>query len=112
VVDDDLRQDCEVLGLDVDQLIEPIEQQAAPTNYELWPEHAQAWALYQACETQWRMVIGMDGAVWLGLDMPGVDVIRKAHRISDEDWTEVLWQLQVMEAEGKKIRNARIASES
>jgi hypothetical protein len=47
----------------------------------------------------------MGGATWLGLEMPGVDVIRRAHRISDDDWGEVLWQLQVMEAEAKTIRN-------
>lgn len=103
--------DCAVLDLDVDQFIEPSNRQAAPTDYELWPIHADAWHLFQACQNQWRLVVGVGGAIWLGLEMPGVDVIRKAHRISDEDWTEVLWQLQVLERTAKEIRNAREAQD-
>lgn len=103
--------DCEVLGLDIDQIIDPAEQQEAPTDYELWPMHARAWRLFQACENQWRLVIGMGGATWLGLEMTGVEVIRKAHRISDDDWMDVLWQLQVLERTAKEIRNKREAQE-
>jgi hypothetical protein len=95
-----------VLGIDADSLVDPDEPPPdEPQDYVLWPEHARAWALFMACENQWRLVVVMGGATWLGLDMPGVDVIRRAHRISDEDWGEVLWQLQVMESEAKTIRN-------
>lgn len=111
MVDADLLADCAVLDLDIDQIIEPSEQQQAPTNFELWPMHARAWRLFEACENQWRLALGMGGTFWLGLEMTGVEVIRKAHRISDDDWTDVLWQLQVLETTAKEIRNKREARE-
>lgn len=53
--------------------------------------------------------MGMNGAYWMGLEMPGVEVIRKAHGISDQDWSEVLNQLQVLEREAKRLRNEAAA---
>lgn len=102
-----MREDARVLNVDIDKLIPPEVQRDAPEDFELWPQHERAWWLYRACETQWRLVVGMAGAYWIGLDMPGVEVIRKAHGISDEDWPYVLSQLQVLERETKKLRNQR-----
>ena len=97
-----------MLGLDIDLLIPPGEQREAPEDYELWPQHARAWRLFVGCETQWRLAVGMKTYL-VGLDMPGVDVIRRAHGISDADWPEVLEQLQVLEREAKAVRNAALA---
>lgn len=105
MVDEQTETDALALGIDIDRLIPPEEQLAAPKDYELWPQHARAWQLFVASATQWRLVMGMNGAYWMGLEMPGVDVIRKAHGISDQDWSEVLNQLQVLEREAKRLRN-------
>ena len=102
-----MLEDARVLGIDIDQLIPPEEQREAPEDYELWPQHARAWWLFVGCQTQWRLAVGMNGAYWVGLEMPGVDVIRRAQGISDADWPEVLGQLQVLERESKALRNTR-----
>lgn len=101
-----MQEDVRVLGIDIDQLIPPDEQVAEPEDYELWPEHASAWAVFVACKNQWRLVIGAGGGVyWVGLEMTGVDVIRRGLCVGDDEWPEVLEQLLVLEGEAKKLRN-------
>lgn len=105
MVDAELLQDCAVLGLELNRLVDPAQQQAQPLDYGLWPEHAAAWRLFVACESQWCLVLGLESAVVTGLNYSGLDVVRKAHRIADDEWGEVLEQVQVLERCSKAIRN-------
>jgi Phage related hypothetical protein (DUF1799) len=104
VVDAELLQDCAVLGLELDRLVDPAKQ-PQPLDYALWPEHAVAWRVFVACESQWCLVLGMAGALYTGLNYSGLDVVRKAHRIDDAAWGEVLEQVQVLERCSKALRN-------
>ena len=57
---------------------------------------ANAWDSYiafRACETQWRMAIGMAGLIWLGLDYPACklvldDIGAPAHVFADLRYME------------------------
>ncbi|MCZ7933519.1 DUF1799 domain-containing protein [Agrobacterium leguminum] len=57
---------------------------------------ASAWDSYiafRACETQWRMVIGLSGLIWLGLDYPACklvldDIGAPAHIFADLRYME------------------------
>ncbi len=81
-------------------------------DYELWPEHLTAWLVYVSCSSQWRIVsmgdgmTGMDRAVWLGLDYQGVEVVMRAQRVPNERWGEVFSEVQVLEDEEVRQRNA------
>lgn len=47
------------------------------------------------CGTQWRLAVGMGGAVWLGLDYAGVDVVLRHMDLADAG--AVFADLRVME---------------
>ena len=41
-----------MLHVDIDRLLPKARQKAAPSNYELWPEHVRAWTSPAAVETE------------------------------------------------------------
>ena len=102
-----MREDCAVLGLDINQLIDQAEQHTEPRDFELWPEHADAWNVYLGCATQWRCAMGVGGVLWLGLDYQGVDMVMRRYRISRKRLDQVFAEVQVMEEEERSIRNSR-----
>lgn len=100
-----MRREAEGLGIDIDQLVPPQDQLEEPEDFELWPDHWDAWMVFLRVQSQWKLVVGMGGALWTGLDYQGVDmVLRKVVRDEDRHLV-VLDQLQVMEQEALKIRN-------
>ncbi|MGN7715355.1 DUF1799 domain-containing protein [Agrobacterium radiobacter] len=51
---------------------------AAPTveeNIQIMPTAWHSYIAFRACETQWRMAVGMAGLIWLGLDYPACRVV-------------------------------------
>lgn len=71
--------------------------------FEVWPEHWDAARLFEACDTQWIVLLGWRGLHWQGLDMPRVDVVREWLGIEKSE--ELLRQLRVMTQEAKKYLN-------
>lgn len=100
-----MLEDCAVLNLDVNQLIPPEVQRDQPADFELWPEHWDAWSVYLGCSTQWRISVGMGGAMWLGLDYQGVELVMRRYRVPRKRQDDVFAEVQVLEAEEKAIRN-------
>lgn len=43
-------------------------QHTEPESISIWPEHTEAWEVFLACARQWRIVSGMAGAFYQGLD--------------------------------------------
>ena len=55
----------------MDQLIPPeavAEARQAAEEFEVWPEHVDAVRLFQACDTQWIVHLGLGGLYYQGLD--------------------------------------------
>lgn len=100
-----MRSDCAMLGIDPDRLIPPQLQRERPEDFELWPEHQEAWNVYLGCSTQWRVAVGMGGAYWEGLDYSGVDVVMRRYKVPRNRQDVVFGQVQVLEDEEKQIRN-------
>jgi hypothetical protein len=69
----------------------------------VWPEHWDAVRLFQACDTQWVVLMGMTKLHFHGLDMTKVDIVRGWLGIERSE--ELLWQLRVMTVEAKKYLN-------
>lgn len=100
-----MRREAEGLGLDIDQLVPTEEQREEPEDFELWPQHWEAWMVFLRVQSQWKLAVGMGGALWLGLDYHGVDMVLRKVVPDDSRHLEILDQLQVMEQEALKIRN-------
>jgi hypothetical protein len=72
--------------------------------FEVWPEHWDAVRLFQACDTQWTVLLGVVGGSYhQGLDMCKVEIVREWLGIPRS--AELLWQLRVMTSEAKKYLN-------
>lgn len=68
----------------------------ADDTFEVMTVNWQSLLAFLACETQWRVALGMAGAVWLGLDYAGVDVVLRHRSLNDPD--RVFADLQIMES--------------
>ena len=108
VIDDELREQCLVLGIDAEQLIPKDQQKEKPSDFELWPEHWTAWHVFLRSQTQWRLSIGMGGAYWQGLDYQAVSlVMQSVVQVPADEQQQVWLQLQILEDEARKHLNKR-----
>lgn len=94
-----------MLGVDVDQLISPHRQQRQAVDFDLWPEHLDAWNVYLGSTSQWQIAAGFGGAYWLGLNYAGVEIVMRRYGVPLEQQDEVFCQVQILEDEEKLIRN-------
>ena len=58
----------------------PLPDDAVPARpdddaFAVLPANWAAVTAFLACETQWRVALGLGGPIWLGLDYAGVDVV-------------------------------------
>lgn len=81
-------------------------QRITAENYELWPEHADAWNVYLGCATQWVKTRSFGGPpVWEGLNYAGVEVVMRRYQVPAEQESDVFAQLQVLEVETVNLLN-------
>ena len=50
---------------------------------ELWPEHVQPFRLFTECETQWRLVVGMSGVRYQGLDYTALHALMQIYGVNN-----------------------------
>nr|WP_281242931.1 DUF1799 domain-containing protein [Halomonas muralis] len=99
-VEDQTDDDAKRLGLD--QSEQPAKQDSA---CEVWPEHWQALNVFLACRTQWRVIAGMGGVQYQGLDYTALESIMRMKGV--DDTSAVLEQVQHMETGALEGLNAR-----
>lgn len=85
----------------------PELQKDREDDYELWPEHWDAWQVFLSCATQWRILVGMGGVRYQGLDYGGVESVMRFQGIKGKDRREIFSQLQVLEEEALKVINEK-----
>lgn len=61
---------------------------------DIWPENLQAYELFSALRTQWR--VGMAGAT--GLDYNAVPTVLRLQGVPRADWPQLFEDLRVMES--------------
>ena len=66
-------------------------------EFEVWPENYAMFLLFQRMETQWNWISGMGGAVRVGLNMSALSVFTARMNLSDDEYNEMLDDLQLME---------------
>ncbi|MDZ7862678.1 DUF1799 domain-containing protein [Acidovorax sp.] len=76
-------------------------------DFELWPEHQQAWEVFLDCGRQWRVIAGMGGVYFQGLEATAVESSFRIQGVPRKDWKRVRSQLMVLEDEAAEILNER-----
>ncbi|WP_292041438.1 DUF1799 domain-containing protein [Massilia sp. UBA6681] len=61
---------------------------------DIWPENLQAYELFSALRTQWR--VGMAGAT--GLDYNAVPTVLRLQGVPRADWSQLFEDIRVMES--------------
>lgn len=102
-VDDAIAADCAVLGISLDA--DPAD--AADDGFAVWDSNWEAVRLFLDLETQWRVVAGFSGLVWLGLDYVAADRLLDlkfgSRRPGRARAGRLLEELRVMEREALKV---------
>lgn len=96
-LDDDLAGQFARMGVAVE--VQPAARQ--PEAYEVMAQNVGALRVWLDCENQWRVVAGMGGIVWLGLDFVAVDVALRRSGLDNPDG--VFADLIQMEAEAMQV---------
>ena len=106
--DEDLARQWRLLGADPQRAAEANQapREAGSEVYELWPEFAPAWEVFQACgNTQWRLIVGMGFARYQGLDYGSVETAMRMHGIPRKDQRRVFGEIRILEDEALKHLN-------
>lgn len=105
---DDLATQWSLLNADperVAQAHQAVHEEESDT-YELWPEFADAWDVFQACgNTQWRVLVGMGFAQFQGLDYGSVESVVNMHGIPRKKQRQLLAYVRTLEDEALKHLN-------
>lgn len=70
-------------------------------TFEVMAQNATSFRVWMAVQTQWRVVAGLGGIAWLGLDYTAVDVVLRRSAVESAD--EVFADLMEMEAEALDV---------
>ena len=79
-----LEEDAAAWGLDLDP------RQQAAQHCDVWPQHEQALEVFLACTRQWRIVAGMAGAFYQGIDATALHSTMQMMRVENQRETLAL----------------------
>ena len=83
------------------------QQKREPAPLDLWAENETVWNLWCVLGSAWRLLDGMGGTFYLGLDLPSVWAAMKLMRVKKGQRLTFLAQLQDMEYIARPILNER-----
>ena len=78
---------------------------ARASDIELWPAHREAFELFAACATQWRVIAGMAGVHHQGIDYPALESVMRMKGVDDQPTR--FEQIQHIEAGALGVINKR-----
>lgn len=76
-------------------------------DFELWPEHEEAWNVFTDCERQWRVIAGPGFLRIQGLDATAVESSLRMQGVPRRRWRLVRSQVRVLEDEAAEIMNSK-----
>ena len=92
-------------GIPAELLREAIGCDEGSETFGVWPEHREVVELFMACATQWRVIDGVRGTRFAGLDYTGVDVAMRMYGIRGQRRREVFEGVQIMEVSAMEVLN-------
>ncbi len=93
-IDADLAAEFAALGATV-----AVTETPETAAMYIWQENWPSFMAFLSCETQWRIAVGLGGAIRLGLDYAAVDTVLRRLKCADA----VFGDLQVMEREALSV---------
>lgn len=78
---------------------------------EVWPEHHDVWDVWCVMGNHWRIVAGLGGGGYLGLDLPSLPVALEIAGISKRRRQVVMRALRYMEDAALAVLNAAAESQ-
>jgi hypothetical protein len=94
--EDDDSDGSEYILLNADQRPPPRPAPPPEKHYYVHPKNWQAYQVFRHCFSQWRVVAGMGGIAYQGLDYPSVWTVIKAQRCKRPH--RIFRQIQLIEA--------------
>jgi hypothetical protein len=74
-----------------------------PAVFYVHPSNWKAYEVFEACETQWRIVAGMSGVFYQGIDYPSVMSVIDAWRVKKR--RKVFNQVRLIEMGARSVLN-------
>lgn len=83
------------------------QRRAQAARFGVWPCNWYAFKVFCALRTQWQVVMGGKGLIWLGLNYAAVAPVHAAlrHVAHRTDWPTLMGQLADLEDEALTWRN-------
>lgn len=90
-----------------DEVLQAAKAKSKEGHFLVFQEGWQAWRLFMALATQWRVIAGMGGMVYQGLDLGSIEPAMRLMGIKKKHWTGLFSDLKLMEQSALKELNAR-----
>jgi hypothetical protein len=74
-------------------------------DFDVWPDSLVAVELFCALGTQWRILSGMGGVQWQGIDYQSIEGVLRLKAISPDDWPALFNDLRIMERAALEVLN-------
>ncbi len=74
---------------------------------EVWPEHHDVWDAWCVMSNHWRIVAGLNGGGYLGLDLPSLPVALEIAGVKKRRRLTVLRALRYMEDEALAVMGSK-----
>lgn len=71
----------------------------------VWPENWQAFEVFCAMGSQWRVSAGMAGMVWRGLDYTALPIVEPRMGVKRSERGDLFQRLRIMEAAARTELN-------
>lgn len=94
-----LEEDAAAWGLDLDP------RMIRAQHYEIWADHEEALDVFLACARQWRVVAGMGGAWFQGIDASALHATMQMMGV--ENSRDVLLNVQCIEDGALEALNSK-----
>jgi hypothetical protein len=89
------------------QVIDAVRQrlETHDRHFEVYEENWPSLELFLEVQSQWRLVAGMSGASYLGLDYQGVEAFMRLKPVPRKDRAGLFQDLLIMEREALRVLN-------
>lgn len=94
-----LESDAAAFGI----ALATVKRYMEPDEVEIWPEHLQAWEVYSTCDNQWRVITGIGGVHYQGLELSSVTTAMELCGV--EDRRGCIAQVRVIEGGAREVLN-------
>lgn len=89
-------------------LEEDAEDEREEDAFEVWPENVEAVELFCVLATQWRVVSGLAGERFFGLDYAAVGAVMAMRNVKRRDQARLLSDIRVMEGAALRELNRKV----